>query len=635
MAIETRTPEDELHESHRKIMTRDLHLGMDEQELGEREAAARAYAGEDEKHFVTFAQDCIDTSTDATRDIREMWDLCWKVYNEDEPASYANKEAWQSRLIVPKPYMAVQYGAAAVKKAFSPDFLSIEDETNPVAADFWKAHMTAELGEARGKFVGAYIDALIMALAIGVSQEIIPVYYPGRGLVFELVDAWKIHRDPDAPPRDPQGGMYWIHQEWIDFYVLQEGEKKGRYEGVDRSICIQNESGLNDAFLSKEAIEARKRQLYKRSKFRKLVLTSEFWGTVLDSKGNLLLPSATFTMAGGRVIAKPRRAPYQNLRWPGINFSPMPSILTNGGRGLLQGVTRVWESMNNLMCLYEDALIWVVNPPKEINVDMLVDPDDVECWPGKEYLTRDSMHGNQAIRATQQRDPSSSAMAAGQFLDQMFQGGSAVNDTIQGLPGYRAEVTARERSQNLQQTMGIYALMGYNLELGAIAAAAAARDVVETFAGWADLQRIHGEEKLQKWGIFFDGGNPRTSRTELPRLSGRFSISGIQALMKDAEVLDHIVKTVIPLANTPRFAPYVRPRHVLKSFEKRSGLKDEDLFVTDDDTGAAIEQAEWGEYKQGKHVAQAGQQMALQEQMQKLTANLPVPGTTVTQGEPA
>jgi hypothetical protein len=635
MPIETRTPEDELRERHHQIMSRDPHMGMDDQELREREEAAQAYAGEDEKHFVAFAQDCIDTSMDATRDLRQMWDLCWRVYNEEEPASYAAKEAWQSKIIVPKPFMAIQYGAAAVKKAFSPDYLSIEDEANATAGDFWKTHMTAELGASRAKFVAAYIDALIMALAVGVSQELIPIYTPGAGLVFVLADPWKILRDPDAPPRAPQGGMYWIHQEWLDFYVLKEGEKKGRYQGVDRSICIQNESGLNDEFMSKEAIEARKKQIYKRSKFRKLVLTSEFWGTVLDSKGDLLLPSATYTVAGGRVIAKPKRSPYQRLRWPGINFSPLPNILSNGGRGLLQGVSRVWESMNNLMCLYEDALIWVVNPPKEINVDLLVDPDDVECWPGKEYPTKDSLHGNQAIRATQQRDPSSSAMAAGQYLDQMFQGGSAVNDTIQGLPGYRAEVTARERSQNLQQTMGIYALMGFNLEQGAIEVVEAARDVVESYAGWADLKRIHGEEKLLKWGIFFDGGNPRTSRTELPRLSGRFSISGIQALMKDAEVLDHIINTVIPLANTPRFAPYVRPRNVLKSFEKRSGLKDEELFVTDDDTGGAIETAEWGEYKQGKHVAQVNQQLALQEQMRRITEALPAPGTTVNQGEAA
>jgi hypothetical protein len=635
MPIRYPNPTDELLDRHREILTTDPHQGIDDKELKEREGAAQAYSRENEKHFVAFAEDCIRTSTKATTDTRRQWDLCWRAYNEDEPASYAAKEPWQSRIIVPKPFMAVQYGAAAVKKAFSPDFLSIEDETNPLAADFWKTHMAAELGQGRGNFVSTYIDALVMALAIGLSQEVIPLYIPGRGLAFDLVDTWKIHRDPDAPPRNPQGGMYWIHQEWMDLYVLKEGEKKGRYRGVDASICVEEGRGIgDDEFMSKEAIEARKKQIYQRSKFRKLVLTSEFWGTVLDSKGEMLLPSASYTIAGGRVIGLPHKSPYNRLRWPGINFSPLPSILANGGRGLLQGVTRVWESMNNLMCLYEDALKWVVNPPREINVDALVDPDDVECWPGKDYLVKDSLHGNQAIRSTQQRDPSSSAMAAGQYLDQLFQGGSAVNDTIQGLPGYRAEVTARERSQNLQQTMGIYALMGFNLEQGAIACVEAARDVVESYAGWADLTRIHSEEKLAAWGIHFDGGNPRNSRSALPRLSGRFSISGIQALMKDAEVLDHIIKTVIPMANMPRFAPYVRPRNVLKSFEKRSGLKDEELFILDEDTGGAIETAEWGEYKMGKHVAQTGQQLALQEQLNRLTANLPAPDATV-EGGPA
>jgi len=101
---------------------------MDAKERKERTAAAKALAREDEAHLVAFVQDCIDTP-----EIREVQDRCWRAYNEEEPESYANKEAWQSRTVVPRPFAAVQYGASAIKKAFSPDFLTITDKRDPAA----------------------------------------------------------------------------------------------------------------------------------------------------------------------------------------------------------------------------------------------------------------------------------------------------------------------------------------------------------------------------------------------------------------------------------------------------------------------------------------------------------------------
>lgn len=635
MPIRTPDPMDDLKDRKREIDTaRPSKAATDPQELAEREEAAVRYAGENEAHFVAYCEDCVATSVRATAPQRQIWDLCWRVFNEEEPASYANKAAWQSRILVSKPFPSVMYGAASVKKAFTPDFLSIQDEQNKPAADFWKRQMDAEFMPGRANFVGRYVDALTMALAVGVSMEVIPQYLPGRGLFFDLGEPWKFHRDPDGPPNDPQGGMYWIHEEWLDYWVLRQGEKKKRYQNVARAVAVDASADGNDPFMTREAIARRKRQIYERGKYRKMVQTREFWGTVLSPGGELLLENGTYTVAGGRVIAPPRTVRYQTLRWPGVHFSPLPNILSSGGRGLLQGVTRIWESMNNLMALFEDALKWVVNPPKEINVDALKDPNDVESCPGKDYLVHETVNGQQAIRVTQQRDPSSSAMGAGQFFSQMFDEGSMVSSAVQGLPGYRAEVTARESAQQLSQSQSVYSLMGHHLEQGAIRIAAAAKDVVETYASYADLKRYHTDEQLAAWGIFFDGGNPTTSRNELPRLSGQFSISGIQALMKDAEVLDWLTKVAIPLANTPRFAPYIRPRKVLASFEKRSGLKDEDLFLIDEEHGAAIEQAEQAEYETGKHIQNQSREMTLNAQQADLLQRLQAAGAGPAQGEP-
>src|SRR5664279_4005606 len=107
-------------------MTEDPTVQYDPQELAEREAATQAYGREDEDHFVKFGEDCVRASVEAMRDIRYEQQECWDVFNEKEPPNYARKEAWQSRVVVPKPYITVQTFLSVIRKAFDAEFLSID-----------------------------------------------------------------------------------------------------------------------------------------------------------------------------------------------------------------------------------------------------------------------------------------------------------------------------------------------------------------------------------------------------------------------------------------------------------------------------------------------------------------------------
>lgn len=561
---------DDLKDSHSRIM-RNYH-DMDAQEISEREDAAAAYAGENEKHFVDYLNDCVTASADAYRDIRKIqWD-CWKTYKEKEPASFQNKAEWQSRIVVPKPYAAVQFGASAVKKAFTPDFLTITDEKSKLSELFWRKVLLNQLSKKNANLPIKFTNACIMALAIGQSMEMIPTYQSGRGLRIDLIEPWKIQRDPDAPPGDSQGGMYWIHQEWLDYFILKQGEEKGKYFDVARAKDMENEQPDN-SFMTKEAIAKRKEQTFNRSEYRTMILASEFWGVVLSPTGEMLLPSATFTVAGGRVIELPKASPYKRLRWPGVSFSPMPDLLVHGGRGLLEGIITIWEAMCNLMCLHEDALKWVVNPPTEINVDGLVDPLDIDDWPGKKFLTRTTPNGNQVVRTVDRRDTTNSILANMQYHDQNFQRGTFVTDAVQGLPGYRKDITAKEAAQNLEQSMGIFGLMGGNLEDGAIDVVSAAKDVIETFAQLTDFADVMDPEVAEVLAQI----------NQFPEMTGAFSISGVQAMMKDVEIIKTITSTLIPLSESPRYAPYIKPYNILKAVERRANLEDEDVIATSEE----------------------------------------------------
>ncbi|MFW5930446.1 MAG: hypothetical protein ACOCQI_01730 [Desulfosalsimonas sp.] len=544
---------------------------MDPREEEEREEAARAYTREQEKNYVDYIQDCLDSSYTANKDVREVQNECWRTFKEKEPYSYRFKEDWQSRITIPKPYASVMYGAAAVRKAFSPEFLTIENEQNEAAQKFWQSVLDRQLDKRHSKFVLHFIDAVVMALAVGQSMEVIPKYNSGTGLSFDLVEPWKIYRDPDAPPRNSQGGLFWIHQEWLDFHVLKKAEKSGKYHEVDKVKSL-GEPVPNDPFMTREAIARRKDQIWERSKFRKMILTSEFWGSVLSPQGELLLENARMTMAGGRIIEAPKKSPYSRLRWPGLSFSALPDILSHGGRGLLEGNVRLWEAMCNLMCLHEDGLKFTVNPPTEINVDSLIDPEDIEDWPGKKYLTRDTMSGQQVVRTVERTDTTNSILANLQYHDQNFQRGSFVTDAVQGLPGYRAEVTAREAAQNLDQSMGIFSLMGANVENGAIDIMDATVDVMQTFAHPEELLTQVDDPEVAE-AIRAQYGN------RVPRLTGNFSISGLQELLKEQDTLRYLSTTIFPMASSPTWAPFIDRYKALRAFEARTNLKDEEIII--------------------------------------------------------
>jgi hypothetical protein len=553
---------------------------MDEKELAEREEAARAYAGEDEPHFVSFVEDCVDTAVRAMQQIRLDQQECWDVFNEEQPPNYARKEAWQSKVVVPKPFGSVQFSMAIVRKAFDTQFLSVENERDDETAQFWQKLLGYQLSRNYANFPINFTDAVGMGFAIGQSMEMIPVWRPGKGLRYVLVEPWKIHRDPDALSRQPQSGLYWVHQEYLDYWLLKDYAKKGRYINIGTwgPGGAPQEGNPKDPSLTKEEIARRKNQVWGRSRFRSMVLTSEFYGTVLDRNGELLLPNATYTTAAGRVIKLPQRSPYPTLRWPGMGFSPFPHLLRFDGRGLVKGVKSLWYFLNSLMCLQADNLNWIVNPPSEIDISTLVDPTDIDDFPGKQWLTRGTTSGQQAVRMVERKSNTSEFLAHANFIDQRMQEGMMLNYTAQGLPGYRAEVTAWEASQNLEQSMTVFGLIGKNLEDGALNSILAGAETIAINITFEELAAIMGEEVATKYQVPVDADNP--TGIKLPTLTtGTFRVSGISALMRDLEIIHNIRDIVLPMFQDPLFQPYGKPYALCQSVEKRLNLRDEGLWV--------------------------------------------------------
>jgi hypothetical protein len=172
-----------------------------------------------------------------------------------------------------------------------------------------------------------------------------------------------------------------------------------------------------------------------------------------------------------------------------------------------------------------DALKWAVNPPKEINVDGLVDPMDTEDIPGKKWLVHDTMNGQHVVRFVEGRSRTNDVLANQQFLDQNYQRAAFVTDAVQGLPGYRKDITFREAAMNLDQAMGVFGLMGESLEEGAVDIIHGSIDTIENNIGYANLEKIFTREELNEYGI---KPNPEAPRdvTGIPAFEGKCHVSG-------------------------------------------------------------------------------------------------------------
>lgn len=603
-------PSIEVADRIRQIKTARPGFSMDEQELAERTEAAGRYAGENEKHFVDYCYDCVSQSLKANDVTRRTQKKCYEMYLEREPSHYRVKEDWQSKIVVPKPFATVQFAMAAVKKAFQPRFLTITNSRDEEAAAFWEKLMEHQNNEQHGRFRQIFTDATGMALAVGQSMEIIPRWKRNEGLRYSLIEPWKIFRDPDAVSRDPQSGLFWIHQEWLDYFVLQAEERAGRYVNVAR-VTDTSGSTTPEKGDSLQELRQLRGEVYHRSKFRKLIPTYEFWGIVLSPKAELLLPNATYTVATEYVIALPRPAPYRTLRWPGVSFSPLPDLLRFGGRGLLEGVASIWEFMNNLMCLHADYENWIVNPMVEICVDGLIDETDVETRPGKEFLTRALPTGHQQVRTVDRRFISHDILANMQYADQNFQRGTFITDAVQGLPGYRKDMTWRESAMLLEQALGVFSLIGENLERGAIDVLNAAADCIERNITINELEQIFGVE-AQK---YINPDSP--TGVTIPRLDGSFHISGLSTIVREAETMRSIRELLLPLSEQPVFSSYINRYRLLKAIEERANLVDENLLVDE---------------RTAQQIDRTVQQMVMQAAAQQMLQSGEVPkGETGTQ----
>jgi len=560
---------------------------VDKKELTERTEAAQRYTLENDNHLVDFLTECVRTSVTSMRDIRAMQFECWRVFQEEEPDNFNDKEVWQTKVTYPKPFKTVQSAGAVIRKIFEMEFLSATNKLNQQAANDWKDLLLTVLGRNYANFPVGFADATMMALAIGQSLEIIPYWDPEKMLQLSLTHPGRIHRDPDALSRHPQSGEWWVHQEYIAYHRLKAmaGEGK-RYRDLPDPASFSNMELDPDA--TEEQIAWRKNMLFAKSRFHKGILTYEFWGTVVAPNGDILLDNGTYTMAGNKIIGLPKPSHYPSLRWPGTGYSALPNMTRWDGRGVIQGIRSLWYLMCNLISLHADHLNWTVNPMIEMDIYSLVDQDNINIAPGKLYQTHGTVQGQQVVRPIDIKAAVGDIMAILNFYDQRHQDGGLMDYATMGLPNFRDVVTATETAQNLDQSMILVASMAKNVEDGALSAIMAAAETVMVNMTYDNLKSIMGSEFADRYRVRDSEKTEYPLGIKLPPLgTGTMHINGITGLMKEQETLANLFK-ILPLIDNELFQPYFDAHKILELIERLMHLQDAKILIADADKIKAI-----------------------------------------------
>jgi hypothetical protein len=581
---------------------------IDDKELKERSIAAERYGDENPDMYVEYCHECIKESEKATHDIRYLWDECYKAYRAT--IDYSNKQDWQAKVITGDMMAVVKQAAGIVRKAFrQPDWFNVDPQgdDDAITAQFNRELLSFWLNQQHGKFGTKFSDACELGFAIGQSHEIIPRWEDGVGLTFDLVPPWQIHRDPDASPRDPWSGNYWIHTEWLDLWRVKALGDNGRYVRLDDVTASENQWPAGE---SQEKRARRKGQYHQRNTYRQSVKVIEQWGVVLDKQGNMLLPNARFMVAGDVLILNPEPSPYPTLRWPGVSFSPMPDMFAFEGHGLIESSLFLWLMSCNLMSLHIDDLNWRVNRIREINRFLMEDPTDVIIEPGKPIFRAENapLAGEIIKDAYVQGRNTDEVLAILQYYDSKRENGSFINQFVAGLPGQRSNITKGEVEIKTEQSMGIFDSIGEDIEEAAIHVIKA---VLETIIpNWSEysyppISRVFPDSPA--FAMFAQMGPEE--RMEMLESNCDIKVSGVTAQIKNSDLIERL-QFMMQKAESQLFGKYFKPYELLKESNTVLGFYDPKFIVTPEEADQ-IEQVESQMQAEAMMRQQAGNVTAL------------------------
>lgn len=556
-------------------------------------------------HLVEYLEECVK-HCERTEDKRMKLDeMLWNAH-EGEMPELNQKEDWQAKMTTNEPFQTVIQAKMLVRKAIvdQPEWINAttEQTDNPYAmakADFWQDSLRWWM--TRTKATHSFPDMTEMAFAIGTSLAMKGIWSKDsngiEGLRWARLMPWQIRRDPEAMSRDAQSGLFCIHQDYVPYHVLLEGEKKGFYENVRGSLRDKGDEGSWD-----RRSDQRKRGLVDYShRFNPQVFVREFWGGVLDHNGELVYPNVRFTVANRTVIKRPVPTKFARIRWPIYQFSALPHLRNFHGYSLIEGMLKMWKFRCNLLSMTVDKLNFIMNGAYEVDTSKLLDPQDTELYPGCTKKKKAGAQGSAYNEIPISGDFLQVFQAMMAETGNLFQNGVFVTELLKGESGDRKNITKGEVEIKTQQAMGVFEGIGRDVEYGAEGWIEMAQDILTTYwdpndnPSYLQVLGVKHQALLEQISML----SPE-ERMKAVREDTEIKIRGVSLLFAKSALVDRLIN-MVKITDSPRFQPFSKDDVLIRKLGDTMDVSE--AIKSEEEMQAEMAQ------KQAEMAAMAGQGM--------------------------
>lgn len=518
-------------------------------------------------HLVEYAEECVRHSEAVEKDRMKLDEQLWDAH-ENKMRELQLKDDWQAKITTNEPFQTVIQAKMLVRKAIvdRQDWINATTELkdDPAAsakADFWQDSL--RWWAKRVKLTHIVPDMTEMAFALGISMATKFVWTVNEdgteGLKVVKIEPWKIRRDVDAMSREPQSGLYCIHQDWVDYHTLIDGENKGYYQNVRNCLHDKGEEGTFN-----RAKERRQRGLVDHSnRFRPQIFVREFWGGVLDHNGEMVYPKVRFTVANRTVIARPKPVKFPRIKWPIHQFSALPHVRNFHGYSLIEGMLKIWKFRNNLLSMTADKLSFVLNGAFEVDESKLINPADKELYPGCTKAVKLGAKGAYSKIPTD-TDFLPVVEQLWALTGNTFQNGVFVTELLKGETGERSDITKGEVEIKTQQAMGVFEGIGRDVEYGVEQQVEMVQDLLTTYWDpWDNPGYIQVLGRKHEQLLGFISTMSPDDRIEAIKQDTDIEVRGISILFQKSELVDRLIN-MVKITDSPRFAPYSKDDVIIR-----------------------------------------------------------------------
>lgn len=412
-----------------------------------------------EVDIVQYMMQCRNEATSSRRERMVKNMINRNAYHNRQDFSY--KIEGQSREFIPKTSSTVEQFKAFVKRGlvqFGRYFSVTMPPGSPIDGNDitqWLHDQFSDLPDTDGKQV-----SLALKISDGVGVALLEAYIPIKihggssdRQIFEPTEDGQVRVSkikpfqlrvdlikPEDFYEDPTGrGLYKIHDVERDLWHLKDNAKTkknplGIYDASVVDLISESFQRLDNEHVQRDAVAG---QTVRVQTPRKPIRISEFWGSILDSQGNLVQKKVFYTVVNDRwVVRKPEPYPFWHGEDPFEKLILIRVPFTVVHKALYDQVVPLNHALNELANLILDgglASVWGI---RQARPDLLEDETQMANGVGQGatlVMREGAPKDSKALEVVFAGKVPPDALATYNLFDREFNVAALTNDLKQGL----------------------------------------------------------------------------------------------------------------------------------------------------------------------------------------------------------